>query len=786
MLASKMRWDVQTPDKEKVEQLAEQLGITPLAASLLTMRGYDTAGKATSFLYGKDAVFHDPYLLKDMEKAVRRIKQAISEDEQIMIYGDYDADGVTSTTVLLQILKKYAAQVDFYIPDRFKEGYGPNEAAFRQIKEEGYSLIVTVDTGIAAVHEAEVAKELGIDLIITDHHEPGPVLPDAYAIIHPKQPGCSYPFKELAGVGVAFKLAHALNTDIPEDLLDLCAIGTIADLVPLHDENRLMAKLGMVQFRKTNRPGLRALTKIAGAEIQSANEETIGFQIAPRINAVGRIDQADPAVHLLNTEDDMEAEELAEEINALNKERQKIVNEMTEEAVQMVEEQDLDQPVIVAARPGWNPGVVGIVASKLVERYYRPAIVLGIDEEKGIAKGSARSIKGFDLFQNLSECRDILPHFGGHPMAAGMTLSQDDVSSLRERINRQAEAVLTAEDFIPVQEVDLCCRLEEITVDSIAEMNMLAPFGTGNPKPFVLVSDVKIDEARRIGANKNHLKLLLADGESKLDCIGFYKGDIEEGIAPGANISLVGELSINEWNNRKKPQLMIKDAAVNEWQLFDLRGKRSWEERILKLDSSKRAVLCFREETKAKLAGTGLEEELILIRGEEDAERLDLHSRYAVFIDTPKSIDIFDHVIKGKQLERIYLIFHQSDEHFFSTFPTREYFKWYYAFLLKRGSFNLAKYGGELARHKGWTKDTIDFMTKVFFELGFVTIENGVLSVVFDAAKRDLTDSETYREKQRLIELEQKLVYSSADELKQWLNKRMGESSDAYESMRRT
>ncbi|WP_146941477.1 single-stranded-DNA-specific exonuclease RecJ, partial [Bacillus licheniformis] len=562
MLASKMRWDVQTPDKEKVEQLAGRLGITPLAASLLVMRGYDTADKASSFLYGNDARFHDPYLLKDMEKAVRRIKQAISDQEKIMIYGDYDADGVTSTTVLLQMLKKCSAQADFYIPDRFKEGYGPNEAAFRGIKESGYSLIITVDTGIAGVHEAEVAKELGIDLIITDHHEPGPVLPDAYAIIHPKQPGCGYPFKELAGVGVAFKLAHALNGELPEDLLDLCAIGTIADLVPLHDENRQIAKRGMEQFRKTKRPGLKALAKIAGAEIHNADEETIGFQIAPRLNAVGRIEQADPAVNLLNTEDEREAEELAEDINALNKERQKIVNQMTEEAVQMIEEEGLDQPVIVVARPGWNPGVVGIVASKLVERFYRPAIVLGVDEEKGIAKGSARSIKGFDLFQNLSECRDILPHFGGHPMAAGMTLNLEDVSALRERINRQAEAVLTEADFIPVQDVDLCCRLEDISVDSIAEMNLLAPFGTGNPKPFVLVSDVKIDDARKIGANKNHLKLVLADDGNKLDCIGFYKGDIEEGIVPGAKISIVGELSINEWNNRKKPQLMIKDAAV--------------------------------------------------------------------------------------------------------------------------------------------------------------------------------------------------------------------------------
>ncbi|NPC93506.1 single-stranded-DNA-specific exonuclease RecJ [Bacillus sp. WMMC1349] len=773
MLASKMRWDVKTTDTKKAKSLSEQLEITPLAASLLVMRGYDTADKAASFLYGKDIQFYDPYLLKDMEKAVQRIKQAIAKREKMMIYGDYDADGVTSTTVLLQTLKKYSAEVDFYIPDRFKEGYGPNEAAFRQIKEQGYSLIITVDTGIAAVHEAEVADELGIDLIITDHHEPGPVLPHAYAIIHPKQPGCRYPFKDLAGVGVAFKLAHALCGEVPDELLDLCAIGTIADLVPLHDENRQIAKLGIMQFRKTNRLGLKALTKIAGANIHDADEETIGFQIAPRLNAVGRIEQADPAVHLLNTEDEAEAQELAEAIHDLNKERQRIVAQMTEEAIQMIEEQGLEQHVIVVARSGWNPGVVGIVASKLVERYYRPAIVLGIDEEKGIAKGSARSIKGFDLFQNLSECRDILPHFGGHPMAAGMTLSLDHVSALRERINRQAAAVLTTADFIPVQDIDLSCRLEDITLDSIAEMNLLAPFGTGNPKPFVLLNGAKVDEARKIGANQNHLKLVLTDGQMKLDCIGFHKGEIEEEIVTGTNISLVGGLSINEWNNRKKPQLMLKDVAVQEWQLFDLRGKRSWEEKILKLDPEKRTIVCFREETESTLTRLGFKNELVLIKGEIDATQLHLHGRYAVFIDMPPSIELFYQTIKGQQLERIYLIFYQSDEHFFSTVPTREYFRWYYGFLLKRRTFDLAKHGGELAKFKGWTKDTIDFMTKVFFELGFVTIENGVLTVTYQPEKRDLTDSTTYQEKQRLIEVDQKLGYSSVDELKQWLDQQI-------------
>lgn len=323
MLASKMRWEIQRPDQDKVKSLTEQLHITPLVASLLVKRGFDTAESARLFLHTKDADFYDPFEMKGMKEAADRIKQAISQQEKIMIYGDYDADGVTSTSVMLHTLQKLSAQVDFYIPDRFKEGYGPNEQAFRSIKERGFSLIITVDTGIAAVHEAKVAKELGLDVIITDHHEPGPELPDVRAIVHPKQPGCTYPFKELAGVGVAFKLAHALLGELPDELLDLAAIGTIADLVPLHDENRLIATLGLERLRRTNRLGLKELIKLSGGDIGEANEETVGFQLAPRLNAVGRIEQADPAVHLLMSEDSFEAEELAAEIDQLNKERQK-------------------------------------------------------------------------------------------------------------------------------------------------------------------------------------------------------------------------------------------------------------------------------------------------------------------------------------------------------------------------------------------------------------------------------------------------------------------------------
>ncbi|MFS0654720.1 single-stranded-DNA-specific exonuclease RecJ [Bacillus sp. 179-C3.3 HS] len=774
MLLSKMRWEYEHPSDEKVKSLSENLNISMLTASLLVKRGLEEVEEARSFLFDQKTEVYDPFLLKGMKEAVERINKAIEQQESIVIFGDYDADGVTSTSVLLHTLKERSAKVDFYIPDRFKEGYGPNEQAFRYIKEQGASLVITVDTGIAAVNEARIAKEIGLDLIITDHHEPSEELPEALAIVHPKQPGCHYPFKELAGVGVAFKLAHALLDELPVQLLDLVAIGTIADLVPLHDENRWLAKKGLKQLRQSNRLGLKALMKEVGASLEEADEDTIGFQIAPRLNAVGRIEQADPAVHLLMTEDQDEAEELAQFVQEINKERQKIVSTITEEAIKMVEADDDDQSAIVVAKAGWNPGVVGIVASKLTDTFSRPAIVLGIDEETQMAKGSARSIPGFDLFFHLSKCRDILPHFGGHPMAAGMTLQAQDVPLLRERLNQFANETLTEEDFIPIQRIDAVCKVEEITVEAIEEVGLLSPFGMNNPKPFIMIEDAKLEDIRTIGANNHHIKMSLKDEEALLDCVGFHQGFLKEEIVPGSHLSVIGEISINEWNNRKKPQLMLKDARVDEWQLFDLRGKKEWTKSISALNPEQCLVIYFDEETREDVQQLNLPMHHV---NSNNVSTVDINDKYVIFADVPTDTHIFKLLLENQKPARIYTVFQRKEDHFMSSFPSRDQFKWFYGFLLKRGDFPLKEQGMALAKHRGWTKDTIIFMTKVFFELGFVKIEDGVLSIVRDAPKNDLTASPSYTAKQRLMELDQTLTYSSAKELKEWLNSMMSEVS---------
>ncbi|MFF2286106.1 single-stranded-DNA-specific exonuclease RecJ [Peribacillus butanolivorans] len=773
MLKPKTRWNLRTADENKVAELAEELHITPLVAALLVNRGLDTIESARSFLFVKNQTFHDPFLLKDMDKAVYRIKEAIQNGEKIRVFGDYDADGVTSTTVMMTTLTRLGADVDFYIPNRFTEGYGPNPMAFRLAAEQGVKVLITVDTGISAVDEAKLASELGMDYILTDHHEPGPELPEALAIIHPKLEDSSYPFEDLAGVGVAFKLAHALLGELPEDLLEIAAIGTIADLVPLKGENRLIAAKGIEQLRLTRRPGLVALMKVANIQQEALNEESIGFAMAPRINAVGRLGDADPAVDLLMSENLAEATELANEIDDINKERQAMVAAMAEEAIQEVEENFPPESngVLIIGREGWNAGVVGIVASKLVERFYRPTIVLSYDREKGHAKGSARSIAGFDLFESLSTCRELLPHFGGHPMAAGMTLKIEDVQELRDRMNMIAKEQLSEEDFTPITNLDGATTLAEVSIQTIQEMSLLSPFGVTNPKPQILIDSVQLSSVRKIGANQNHLKVQLEDSENhKLDGVGFGLGHYVDEIAPHAEVSVIGELSINEWNNIKKPQIFVQDVSVNHWQLFDYRGKGQAEKWLAEIPVHNRKIVIFSEDIYRRYPFLQNHPDLVLIKNEQEADQLDCMQGHVVLMDMPPLRELLKRVIENKKPSRIYAHFSHEQDHFLSTVPTRDDFKWFYAFLAKKGPLDVKRYGDDLAKYRGWSRDTVDFISKVFFELDFVTIENGLIMLTANAKKRDLSESESFIRKKEQFELEQELVYSSYQQLFDWFN----------------
>ncbi|MFD2704007.1 single-stranded-DNA-specific exonuclease RecJ [Salibacterium lacus] len=769
MLRPKTRWMMEEADFSGKEQLEKELNVSSMTAALLSKRGYRTIEDASDFLKKSMEDLHDPFQLNGMQEAVERIHQAVDDNEKILIFGDYDADGVSSTIIMIHVLKELQADFGWYIPNRFTEGYGPNIPALEQAAEEGASLVITVDTGIAAVPEVKAANEMGLDVIVTDHHEPQPELPDAYCIINPKKPGCPYPFKELAGAGVALKTAEAVLGSFPSHLLDIFTIGTISDLVPLLDENRILVSRGLQALSVSKKPGIQALKRICGIEEGPMEEDNVGFAIGPRINAAGRMEAADPAVHLLASTSQEEADEWAKMIDGLNRERQKIVNEMTKEAVEEVENSypPSENRVLVIARKGWSPGVIGIVASRLIEQFYRPVIVLGIDEETGEAKGSARSIEGFDMFRELSESRDILPHFGGHTMAAGLTMNAGDIEELRRRLEEQAAVSLNEEDFIPSTMVDMEVPIREVTTEALDELQKLGPFGTGNPKPVFMLGNAALTSKRRIGSGKNHLKLELEQDGKRLDGVGFHLGHLDDHTTENASVRAVGELSINEWNGYRKPQLFLKDLAVDEWQLFDKRQQKDIEETVGLLPDADTIVAAFHEENAQRLLSRFPEKTILTARDVSSSPR---QAANLVFADMPVHMSHLENCLAQVQaVENVYVFFRSDDVLYFQLDPGREDFKWYYGFLKKRESFNLEQHGEELARRKGWKYNTISFMSHVFFELDFVTIENGIVSMKEAPAKRDLHDSASYQKHKDQREAEQVLLYSTYTQLKERL-----------------
>lgn len=708
--------------------------------------------QADKFLSPRLEDLHNPNLLQSMEKAVDRVHQAIQDDEKILIYGDYDADGVSSTAVMLKTLKEFNAKADYYIPNRFTEGYGPNEEAFMEAYKNGYSLIITVDTGIAAVHEVDVANKLGIDVIITDHHEIQSELPDAYAILHPK---CSpdYPFKDLAGVGVAFKFAEALLGYFPEHLLPFAAIGTIADLVPLIGENRILAYHGLEALSNTKNPGIQALKEVSQID-GKINEQDVGFSLGPRINAVGRLQDASLAVELFMTEQLEEAKDIAKELEEINELRKQIVQEIVIEAEEMIKEEKSD--VLVVAKEGWNEGVLGIVASKLVKKYDRPAIVLTIKKDKQEAKGSARSIPAFDLFEHGMRIRELFTHFGGHHQAAGMTLPVENISLVKEKLNQFIQEELTEEDFKQQIEIAHQLSISEISEHLIREMESMAPFGMSNPKPVFQFTGVPM-EVRQIGSTKNHLKMLFQEDGYQLEGIGFGLGEYKNNISERAEVSIAGELGINEWNNVKRFQIMIHDMKIDEWQLFDFRGKRHFQP---VLPSNGNSIAVFNEINSS-------EEYVKQITYCTDLN--DIPETDSLYIyDLPEDMADLKKIVQKTKPWNIYVCYYMNQGAYLQSFPSREEFVWFYAFVRKHQAVDLKQHLDWLKREKGWSKEKIIFLTKVFSELDFVRVKQGVIYINPNPKKQDLQNSPTYQKRLKQMEIEKKLYYSNYDELKTW------------------
>jgi single-stranded-DNA-specific exonuclease len=557
------KWKFPEKNQDLCLNISQGIECSCILADILINRGFTNKVEIENFLNPSLDNLYDPFLMKDMDKAVFRIKQTVQNKEKILIVGDFDADGVTASALLVQGLKLTGAEILYYIPDRIEEGYGFNEKAVFFAKENNVSLIITVDCGITANKEVEIAKSFNIDVIITDHHEPKDDIPNSYAILDPKQKDCNYPFSELAGVGVAYKLLQAL--ELADDLLDIVVIGTIADIVPLVSENRVLVKFGLQELTRTNNLGLKSLINVTGLKEKNITAGDIGFVLAPRINAVGRLKHAVHGVKMLVTCNENEAYDIANMLDRENKERQKIEKKIVKQAIEKIEKEfDFSKDKIVVLNDDlWHAGVVGIVASRLVEKYYRPVVIISSEKEE--CKGSCRSIKGFSVFNALAQVKEHLIRFGGHEYAAGLAIEKNKINEFRIAINEFAKKDLAEDAFEKQISIDAEIKFANINFDLFYDLEKLAPFGAKNPYPVLCSKKINIINMPRI-VGEEHVQIKVSTDNIQFSCIAFkMKHRIEELRSSFLNetpIDIAYTLLINKWQGKKTLQLNIKDFKV--------------------------------------------------------------------------------------------------------------------------------------------------------------------------------------------------------------------------------
>jgi single-stranded-DNA-specific exonuclease len=566
----KKRWEISPPNPTLQETFSRELEISPITAQVLANRGINQIDQAYQFLHPSLSHLHSPFLMKDMDKAVDRVIQALLQREQILIYGDYDVDGITSTAILILFLKTLQFPCRYYIPHRIKEGYGLHCDTIMKFAQQGVKLIITVDCGINDMEAVKKAQEMGVDVIITDHHEVPDEIPPANAVLNPKQEDCSFPFKSLAGVGVAFNLIIALRAKLRERgewgdgeapnlkrYLDLVAMGTVADLVPLQEENRIFVRFGLEELTTGSRLSTRVLKEVCGLKDGVITSGNIGFQLAPRINAAGRLGEAQKAVELLLSQELKKAEEIARELNQENSRRQRLEEDTLTEIMDWIEgdERLLQRSSLVFSSQSWHPGIIGIVASRLVEHYYRPTILISLDEDRG--KGSGRSIEGFDLYEGIKRCSPMLLSFGGHRFAVGLSIEREKIEVFKTQFEELVLQDCKPDDFIPRIQIDSELALPIIERKLIEELSLLAPFGLSNPKPIFCSRELRVMDSKIVGENNLKLKV---EEDVICDAIGFRMGHLHPLESKRVRIAFVPQ--INEWQGVKNIQLELRDILV--------------------------------------------------------------------------------------------------------------------------------------------------------------------------------------------------------------------------------
>ena len=563
-------WVLRTPAAPELSvQLAADLGVSETFARLLANRGFTTIEQVHDFLEPSMDRLLDAFTMRDMDLAVTRVLRAVDDREQILVYGDYDVDGITSTSLLTATLTALGAKVTYFIPDRIRDGYGLSERGVDVARKRRVKLIITADCGITATNEVKLAKAAGIEVLVTDHHEPLGELPEAVAVLNPKRKDCPYPFKDLAGVGVVFKLVQGLAARRPEALppsfvlghLDFVALGTIADVVPLLGENRIFAKIGLEQLCTSEKPGIIALKEVAGLKTRRVESGHVAYILAPRINAAGRLGNAESGVRLLLSNEPSAAAIIAESLEEDNTNRKKIDESTLEDALSQLKRYGPElPPAIVLWSDRWHPGVLGIVASRLIERFHRPTILIACDGDEG--KGSGRSVPGFDVHHALQECSDLLIGFGGHSYAAGLTILTENLEAFQERLCAVVRDRIRPDDYIPKLAIDGPIQLDDLNEALVEFLDRLSPFGIGNAEPLFIADDVRLASPPMV-VSRNHLKMSIRQNGREMDCIGFGMGHMAGPLSTEAGrISVAFVPTINVWQNRSRLQLKLRDIQV--------------------------------------------------------------------------------------------------------------------------------------------------------------------------------------------------------------------------------
>jgi single-stranded-DNA-specific exonuclease len=756
MINSRYQWEQPDIQNQKaINELSETFGISKLIAKILVNRGYDTVETANAFLRPEISALYDPFLLHDMNKAIERLFQAIDNGENIVVYGDYDVDGMTSTAIMTWALELMGANVTYFIPSRFSDGYGPNLDNYQKLAADGMQLLVTVDNGVSGKNEVAWLMSQGIDVIITDHHELPADLPVATAIVHPRHPDGEYPFGGLSGAGVAFKVASALLEEPADEVLDLAALGTVADVMSLTDENRIIVKQGLENLKLDPRPGLSALLAAAGTQLSDIDSSTIGFTIAPRLNSLGRLEDATTGVRLLLMDDDESAKTLAEHVNELNQKRQQLVNDITVAAQAQAQELSAD-PVLVVAGEGWHEGVLGIVASKLVEQTDKPTIVLTINDNE--MKGSGRSVAAFDLFKALDGHRDLMTNFGGHASAAGMTIPTDNLAMIRSVLKDEAtkQALATAQK--PKLQIAAQVTASDFTQQNFDNLQVLAPFGEGNPEPLFVVNVDNVDKVKTMSEGK-HLRFTAQTAAGVLPIIAFGWGQQADALnGHFSSLQVTGTMSQNTFRGSTTYQLMLKDMAAQGAAILDKRTSR-----LSKQTFAANATYVFFNKNHYQQLSEYITQPANAVMWHDIDRQTGIQTM--VLVDLPESLPQLQELLQNAVPELLVPMFYVKNPVYLQKVPDKPTFAKVFKFVNSFRNIDLNRQLDDAVNHLSIHKLTLQLILKVFLEAKFVIIENGVLNAVPNPAPLNLTETETFQKFMVQRDLERQLIYSTTTEL---------------------